>query len=503
MRPTTGRQDGGTPTTGWPSRGAAATGPGPTPTGPAVSHPTVGWRQGDMQTNPAPTDPDARPPAPTNPAPTSPDAQSPLPVPRLTAPRRSPRRVVVVGAGLAGLTAAATAARAGAEVTILDTREPGGRARTDAYHGFLMNQGPHALYRGGPGRRVLSRLGIHARGHLPRFRGARGLLGDRLVPLPVLPAQLARGRAGHQVAGVLARLATTNPASWAGHSARQWIDHLDLRPASTATVEALVRVSSYVADLDRMPADLALGQMRSGLLHGVTYLDGGWTALVDGVSAAATAAGAVVRDHEPAIAIAGEPGDWQVVTSSETVLPAQAVVLAAGGPDTARRLLPLDPGWGDLGPPVTAACLDLGLRGGPPPFVLGLDDPLYLSAHCPPGDLAPAGGSMVHVMRYGARRAKEDRTQLCRLAAMAGIADEAVAHRRFLARMVVAHTLPGPEVGLAGRPAVAVPGAEGLLVAGDWVGPVGWLADATLASGEVAGALAARAATSRPVMEVA
>jgi hypothetical protein len=62
-----------------------------------------------------------------------------------------------------------------------------------------------------------------------------------------------------------------------------------------------------------------------------------------------------------------------------------------------------------------------------------------------------------------------------------------------LANMVVTHLLPSPEQGLAGRPGVAVPGAAGIYLAGDWVGPSGWLADAALASGQRAGTLAVRA----------
>ena len=57
---------------------------------------------------------------------------------------------------------------------------------------------------------------------------------------------------------------------------------------------------------------------------------------------------------------------------------------------------------------------------------------------------------------------------------------------RFLHRMIVAHALPRPGAGLAGRPPVEVPGLRGVFVAGDWVGPVGMLADASLASAEAA-----------------
>src|SRR5262249_30738605 len=118
-------------------------------------------------------------------------------------------------------------------------------------------------------------------------------------------------------------------------------------------------------------------------------------------------------------------------------------------------------------------------------------EPLYLSRHCPPGDLAPDGGSLVHVMRYGARNAGLDRAELHGFARLAGITDDQIVEERFLADMVVTHVLPGPEQGLAGRPDVTSTGAEGLYLAGDWVGPAGWLSDAAVASGRQAGTLAA------------
>jgi phytoene dehydrogenase-like protein len=284
------------------------------------------------------------------------------------------------------------------------------------------------------------------------------------------------------------------PARWDGVSAAEWIGSLGLSYDAAALMEAAVRVTTYAGDLGRLPAPVAIGQMRAAV-HGVSYLDGGWEQLTRALVSRASAAGAQVRRHSRVEHVAGGLGTWQVHTDSE-VISAAAVVVAVGRPAAARRLLPPGPGWGDLGPPVTAACLDLGLRRRGPRFVLGIDQPLYLSPHAPPGDLAPAGCGLVHVMRYGATDAADDREQLWALAAAAGIRRDDVVVERFLPRMEVVSCLPSPRHGLPGRPPVAVPGAPGLFLAGDWVGPEGWLSDGSLASGERAGLLAAAAARS-------
>ena len=69
---------------------------------------------------------------------------------------------------------------------------------------------------------------------------------------------------------------------------------------------------------------------------------------------------------------------------------------------------------------------------------------------------------------------------------------EDAVHIGFQRRLVAAFDQPRPETGgMAGRPSAAVPGLPGVCVAGDWVGPVGLLADASVASGRAAGAVVA------------
>jgi phytoene dehydrogenase-like protein len=390
--------------------------------------------------------------------------------------------VVVIGAGLAGLTAAASAARTGKPVIVVEAHAGGGRARTDDRGGYRFNQGPHALYRGGEAWRILAELGVAHRGHMPPLRGACGTRAGE--PVRLFNAAMR---------SLVARLLTASPPRWAGRSAAEWVDSLGASRDVADLARMFIRVSTYVAQPEDTPADLAISQLKMGLFRGVSYLDGGWASLVDGLSAAASAAGATMRAHEPATGIAAVPGGLEVALAGGEVLPASTVVIASGSPATARKLLPGDPGWPEFGPPITAACLDLGLRGHRPALMFSLDEPLYLSRHCPPGDLAPPGGSLVHVMRYGAREAALDRAELRRYTRLAGITDDQIVEERFLADMVVTHLLPRPKQGLVGRPDVTSTGVDGVYLAGDWVGPTGWLTDAAMASGRRAGRHAAGA----------
>jgi len=387
--------------------------------------------------------------------------------------------VVVAGAGLAGLAAGATAALAGARVIILESSLPGGRARTQMRDGFQFNQGPHALYRHGPGSRVLSRLGVATHGHAAPLRTAQALIAGTPQPFPTA-----------QNAKVVAKVAAAIPHEWAGASAAEWIESSGFRGDTAMLAAASVRVTTYVADLERLPASLALTQMQTAL-RGVFYLDGGWQQLIRGLAATASAAGAEIRPHCRVEQLAGKPGAWEVHTPSE-VIRAAAVVIAVGRPTAAARLLPAGLRSESTGPPVIAACLDLGLQRADARFVLGIDQPLYMSPHAPPGDLAPGGCGLVHLMRYGTTDAVADRETLWAFATATGIQRDDVLIERFLPRLTVAHHLPSPRHGLAGRAAVVVPGSPGVFIAGDWVGSEGWLADCSLTSGERAGLLAAR-----------
>jgi glycine/D-amino acid oxidase-like deaminating enzyme len=409
----------------------------------------------------------------------------------------SPERfdVVVIGAGLAGLAAAATAARAGQRTVLLEGHTPGGRASTEERRGFKFNQGAHAIYLGGAGNAVLGRLGVPHTGHPPSVTETHGLRDDVVSPLPFSPAAAIKSqhvsfRGKAQVAKLLGlSLNRIDTSALADRSAETWLADLGLRDDATAVVRTVMRVACFTDDFASISADAAVRQLQLAVKPGVSYLDGGWQTLVDGLLGAALTAGAEVRAHHLAFAIEGEGRGWVVRTGGDGMdaVRGSTVVVAGLTPQATAALLPGAPVWTGLGQAIAVACLDLGTSRVPSvPVLFGLDRPLYFSTHCPPGDLAPRGRAVVHLMRYGTTTADADRAELVDLARRAGVAASDIVEERFLARMVVSHASPVPGLGLRGRPTVDAAGAAGVFVAGDWVGSEGMLSDATLASAEAA-----------------
>jgi phytoene dehydrogenase-like protein len=151
---------------------------------------------------------------------------------------------------------------------------------------------------------------------------------------------------------------------------------------------------------------------------------------------------------------------------------------------------------------VKAACLDVALKTLPAPnatFALGVDGPLYFSVHSAAAKLGPAGGAMIHAAKYLGSDAAPDAPSVEReLESLFDLIQpgwrELVIERRFLPHVTVTHALVAAK---QERPGPAVPGVEGLFVAGDWVGPEGQLADAAVASAKLAAELALRQALAK------
>ncbi|RKH71963.1 FAD-dependent oxidoreductase [Corallococcus interemptor] len=410
-------------------------------------------------------------------------------------------KVAVVGGGLGGLSAAALLARGGCEVTLYErSKHLGGRARTTEVEGFRFNLGPHALYRAGAALRVLERLGVRPTGGIPNQAGAHALLGGRLHTLPrgavTLMTTDVLSLAGKlEVAKLLAGLARIDTQPLGALSMREWLETRLTRKDSRALVAALIRVSTYCADLEALSAGAALKQLQCATAANVLYVDGGWSTLVDAVAQRGREAGARLELSARVEGVVLQAGGQRVEgvrLADGTVHRADAVVLA-GSPADVAALVPEDAVLAREAReavPVHAATLELGLSALPRPdalFALGLDGPWYASVHSASAKLAPEGGAMVHVAKYlGGTDTDASEAQLEAVmdALQPGWREKVVA-RRFRPSLTVSAGLPrAANGGLSGRPTVSVPHVGGLYRVGDWVGEEGMLADASLASAE-------------------
>ena len=379
--------------------------------------------------------------------------------------------VVVVGGGLAGLTAAATVAAAGKRVLVREKLGvPGGDARSTNKDGFIFNQGPHALYRGGAAEKILTQLGVRISGGIPPVKGRIVMNGSAHVapadPLTLMQTKAIPLVAKLQIAKVLALLPRQNPGAHQGTTVRQWVDKVVSHDAAANLLLGLVRLSTYVNQPNSLSADAAISQLQSALDQGVTYVDGGWQTLVDQLAATP---GVEIRAGEPV-----------------THLPnARAVIIAAGGPALASSLL--DTTF-QIGPAAQVSVVDLGLKRRPDhDVVIGGDVPLYFSNHSSVANLAPSGHFQAATMQYLADGDEPDHQAIDAFAAHAGVRDDDIMVSRRLHLMTAASTTPVAALGgLPGRPNVTDTGHDNVFIAGDWVGPVGLLADAAVSSGQAA-----------------
>ncbi len=402
------------------------------------------------------------------------------------------KRVHIVGGGLAGLTAAVVAARSGAEVVVHEARTSvGGRARTDEHNGFLFNQGAHALYASAPGIGILTELGIVPRGNQPSLKG-HGQLNGRIGLMPGNPIDLVRSpligaKAKFQLGRLLADPKKLLNTEMTGRSMLQWVDeqlsHVDAR----RIVLMAARTATYLDDMSTIAAEVAVPQTVGALTNGVIYLDGGWQQLVNRLEEVAIKAGAKM--------------DTDAKIGSIRDLPdGDAVILAVGGPGHVAALLDGNSSaanlWAEQARPVHTSGLDLGLAKLPLPerrFCLSADSPLYFSTHTPAAALTSQGGDVVHVLRYGTANDDPRREMDTFLDAVQPGWRAEVRAEQYGRQWLVAHDRPTPERGaLSNRPGPEVPGSDSVLVAGDWVGAVGMLADASIASGAEAARKAVR-----------
>ncbi len=258
----------------------------------------------------------------------------------------------------------------------------------------------------------------------------------------------------------------------------------------------MARVYLYTTALDIASADAFVDRLQQTLKHPIHYVNGGWQSLVDALRDVARAAGVDVQMGASVEAIRVDDGRASGVRLHDgREVPADAVMVAAT-PEDVLRLLPhaAAPRFEAAVAatiPVYVACLDLALSGLPAPqhpVVFDFDQPRFLTVQSQFARLAPAGGAVLHAFVQQDPRQAADPHQA--RAELEAFLDEAqpgwqarTVERRFLPHILASAALPlAQQGGMAGRMPHRSQDIDNLFFAGDWVGPQGYLVDASLAS---------------------
>jgi phytoene dehydrogenase-like protein len=411
--------------------------------------------------------------------------------------RQPATAVVIVGGGLSGLAAAVHLGRAGVPTMVFDEAgELGGRAKTESRNGFDLNYGPHRLYAEGPAVKALRTLGIEIAGAPRGPNGGIAVWRGRKYTLPVgfcslLTTGLFDACAKQEIARLMTSLHRIELKPLERVSIGEWV-RSHLRDSNVIQVVlALVRYTTYSDDLNRLSASAALDQMRLSVTGAVLHIHHGWGTLITSLQQAAAATGAeIVRGRRVAGVDVADGQARGIRLEDGTEVPALAVIVATG-PLPASRLLAGTIGLKEPASAVRVAALDVALRGLPNEravFALGIDEPWCYSADSSIARVAPQHGAVVHLAKYLGRGAKETPADEQQLEAALDLLQpgwrDLVEYRRFLPAIVVSHALVTVEAGgFSGRQTGRVPGLANVFLAGDWVGPTGQLADASVASG--------------------
>jgi squalene-associated FAD-dependent desaturase len=431
------------------------------------------------------------------------------------------RRVIVVGGGLAGITAALDCAAAGASVTLVEVRRRlGGAVYSFAREGLQMDNGQHvflrccAAYRG-----LLARLGseqltsVQPRLRIPVLKPgcAPTVLGRGALPAPAhLAAALARyphlslrERLGAARAALGLMRLDPSDQGLDRQSFGAWLARHGQGPAAVAALWDLIALPTL--NLPAADASLALAAFvfRTGLLSGADAGDIGFHhgALSDTIGAPAERAlreaGVDVRLGWRAERLLQSAGGLELHGREE--LSAEAVVLALAHDRAAALLEPL------LGEPARAVhrlgispIVNLHVVYDRPvldePFAAGVDTPVqYLFDRTAAGG-APAGCQYLAVSLSGAEREMGMSVDALReyyLPALAQLLPRA-RHANvelFLATREHAATFRAAPGSASLRLATNTP-IPGLVLAGAWTA-TGW--PATLEGAVLSGHAAARA----------
>lgn len=203
---------------------------------------------------------------------------------------REEYEAIIVGGGLAGLTAAAMLAKQGQKVLVLERGILGGRAVTLNLKGFKFNFGAHAIYgRDTSTLRILEKeLGIDIGWRDFNPQKAKYDLGSTMTDVPANIAGLFRTRIlnnankvkfTYEIFKTLIGTEKGNPRI----SIKKWMEDKQVSEDVQEMMLTLASSNFFTRDPEKIPSDVFFNyyQRLFSTNKPVTYIEGGWQALID------------------------------------------------------------------------------------------------------------------------------------------------------------------------------------------------------------------------------
>jgi phytoene dehydrogenase-like protein len=321
--------------------------------------------------------------------------------------------VVVVGGGLAGLTAAARLARNGKHVLLIERAKIGGRSITLSIRDFQFNFGAHAVY--GRDRSILSNLEreLELSLHWRDFSQSKAKydLGDELTDIPASIKGLIRTKMlstkGKMAFAMF--VAKTIAGIYRGDDSQSISEWLSKHRVSSEVRRMLLTLASsnfFTKTPEQIPSDVFFHYYRSlfQTQKGVSYLAGGWQSIISELSRVMIEHGGTILEKTKIDSIQVKNERVCSISIGEEVVTANDFILAIP-PGECNRLLGDTHGLLPECPETTSVFVyDIGLSTRiltPYTYLYSTNDKLFvtdISFYDP--SCTPLGGQLLQGIAY-------------------------------------------------------------------------------------------------------
>ncbi|PEJ58324.1 hypothetical protein CN692_08600 [Bacillus sp. AFS002410] len=408
--------------------------------------------------------------------------------------------VVVLGGGIAGLTAAIYLAQTGKKVLILEKgSKVGGRGISNQVGNAQLNLGAHALYTNCI--EILNEVGVKLSGKIPKLSGSF-IFGDQFEQMKVIEAynlflgNHLKWKEKMEFLRFYRQIRKMDIDELNCISLEEYLNNNITSNCVKNLILAFIRLSTFTCNSELLSAGVAIGQLRSAK---VMYINEGWQAIVNDLVKTAEQHGVAIQKSSSVCKVTGTYPNINLELRNDTSISTKCLLSTINPVDLVKLIdEPVSDSFLQKCSqmiPIKAACLDLVMRGLPNPklnFALGIDQPWYFSNHSTVANLTTEQGEVVvHLMKYlnsvNETDPSKDEEEL------EGLLDllqpgwrDYVISRRYLPKLIVSNDIKKPLESLNSSLSNRKVGVDGIFVAGDWVGQMELLLNASLTSAKSA-----------------